>query len=88
MNEINYISATKNSRIAVRRTLGVHLFMCRQSRKLTLERVSKDTGLSSDKIDRIEIGKCDVYMRDIIVLMGFYKRKFNLSQVSELIKNI
>lgn len=65
---------------AFRRELGLLLFQSRTGKKLTLDRVSKETGFEVKALDRMESGKLHIiHMWCILKLLRYYGKKLSLS---------
>ena len=81
MNLIDYVSQSKQKQSALRRTLGVQLFACRQQLRQSLRHVQDKTGIPIRVIDRLEIGKGDVGWGYVILLLSYYKRTINFAKL-------
>ena len=66
-----------NRKRKLRRQLGFVLFRCRYYKNVTLQSVSRRTGLTTTIIDRIELGKGNVQWSDFLILMNFYGKIFS-----------
>ena len=55
----------------LRRTIGQALHAARQTRKLPLWKIEKQTGLSARCVDQIELGKGETRLEDILRLSRF-----------------
>ncbi len=66
-----------NRKRKLRRQLGFVLFRCRYHKNVTLQSVSRRTGLTPTIIDRIELGKGNVQWSDFLILMNFYGKVFS-----------
>ena len=66
-----------NRKRKLRRQLGFVLFRCRYHKNVTLQSVSRRTGLTPTIIDRIELGKGNVQWSDFLILMNFYGKIFS-----------
>ena len=73
MNQIKYISQSQQKQSALRRTLGVRLFACRQHLRLSLRHVQDKTGVPIRAIDRLEIGKGDIRWGYLLLLLNYYE---------------
>ena len=69
MNLIKYTSQSQQKQHALRRTLGVQLFACRQKLRQSLKHVQEKTGVPIRIIDRLEIGKGDVRWGYVLLLL-------------------
>ena len=79
MNQIKYISQSQQKQSALRRTLGVQLFSCRQKLRLSLRHVQDKTGVPIRAIDRLEIGKGDIRWGYLLLLLNYYERTINFA---------
>ena len=79
MNLIDYVSQSKQKQSALRRTLGVQLFACRQQ----LRHVQDKTGIPIRVIDRLEIGKGDVGWGYLLLLLNYYERTIDFAKLLE-----
>lgn len=68
----------------LRKMLGRQLFLIRQSYNRTLKRVSADTKIPVDAIDRIECGIGRFYWYEIAQLLEYYKKRAKLVLVNTL----
>ena len=83
MNLIDYVSQSKQKQSALRRTLGVQLFACRQQLRQSLRHVQDKTGIPIRVIDRLEIGKGDVSWGYLLLLLNYYERTIDFAKLLE-----
>ncbi|HIV08385.1 MAG: hypothetical protein ACLU5H_06965 [Alphaproteobacteria bacterium] len=81
MNLIKYTSQSQQKQHALRRTLGVQLFACRQKLRQSLKHVQEKTGVPIRIIDRLEIGKGDVRWGYVLLLLNYYERTINFARL-------
>ena len=81
MSLIEYDSQSQQKQRALRRTMGVQLFACRQQLRQTLMHVQEKTGVPAIDIDRLELGKGDVGWGYVILLLSYYKRTINFAKL-------
>lgn len=64
----------------LRQELGLLLFQSRMNKRLTLERVSKETGFGIKALDKMESGKLNmIHMWCTLKLLRYYGKKLCLS---------
>lgn len=83
MNLIDYVSQSKQKQAALRRTLGVQLFACRQKLRQSLRHVQNQTGIPIRVIDRLEIGKGDIRWGYLLLLLNYYERTIDFAKLLE-----
>ncbi len=81
MSLIEYVSQSQQKQRALRRTMGVQLFACRQQLRQTLMHVQEKTGVPARDIDRLELGKGDVGWGYVLLLLSYYKRTINFAKL-------
>ena len=81
MSLIEYVSQSQQKQRALRRTMGVQLFACRQQLRQTLMHVQEKTGVPIRIIDRLEIGKGDVRWGYVLLLLNYYERTINFARL-------
>ena len=83
MNLIKYTSQSQQKQHALRRTLGVQLFACRQKLRQSLKHVQEKTGVPARDIDRLELGKGDVGWGYLLLLLNYYERTIDFAKLLE-----
>ena len=77
MKSFHYQSCSKQLEKSIRRSLGMHLFRVRQSKRLEAKKVCNDLNLKPKILDYIEIGKGNTRWNYIQQLMEYYKVQIN-----------